>query len=133
VKSCFSTLIPLVVLFSAAALAAQDQPKPAHPTSFIESRQGNHPDGPDVIGQAKVSKDDTLWCMLVGVYDETHTASTACVVKFKDGTKHVLAHGQFVKLPDDNEVSLTCAGHVPRRCMIEVNDPVNQPPVKSQQ
>ena len=128
-----STLIPLVVLCSVASLAAQDEPKPAHPTSFIVSRQGNNPDGPDMIGHANVSKDDTLWCMLVGVYDETHQAKTACVVKFRDGTKIVLAHGQFVKLPGDNEVSLTCTGHVPRRCMIEVNDPVNQPPVKSQQ
>jgi hypothetical protein len=71
--------------------------------------------------------------MLTGVYDETHTASTTCVIKFKDGGKIVLAHGQFIKVPEDNEVSLTCSGRVPRRCMIEVNDPVNQPPVKSQQ
>jgi hypothetical protein len=133
VNHCFSTLIPLVVLVSVVSLAAQDEPKPSHLTSFVESRQGNHPDGPDMIGHAKVLKDDTLFCMLVEVYDETHTASTSCVVKFKDGINLVLAHGQFVKLPDDNEVSLTCAGHVPRRCMIEVNDPVHQPPVKSQQ
>ena len=132
-KACFSTLISLVVFFSGVSLAAQDELKPAHPTSFIESRQGNHPDGPDMIGRAKVLKDDTLWCMLTGVYDETHTASTACVVKFKDGGKLVLTHGQFVKSPEDAEISLTCAGHVPRHCMIEVNDPTNQPPVKSQQ
>jgi len=131
VKPYRSMLIPLVVLFSGVLLAAQDEPKPFHPTSFIESRQGNHPDGPDMIGHASVSKDDTLFCMLVEVYDETHQAKTTCVVKFRGGTKIVLAHGQFVRLPGDNEVSLTCAGHVPRRCMIAVNDPVNQPPVKS--
>ena len=129
-KPRFSTLIRLVALFTVASLAAQDDAKPVHPTSFIETRQGNVPDGPDTIGHALVSKDDTLFCMLVGVYDETHQAKSACVVKFKDGTRIVLPHGQFVKLPGDNEVSLTCAGHVPRRCMIEVNDPVHQPPVK---
>lgn len=129
-KTYFAASILLLAVLSAASLAAQDEPKPAHPTSFIESRQGNHPDDPDMIGHAPVSKDDTLWCMLVGVYDETHQATTACVVKFKDGTKIVLPHGQFVKLPGDDEVSLTCSGRVPRRCMLEVNDPVNQPPVK---
>jgi hypothetical protein len=132
VRPYCSALIQLLVLLSVAPLAAQDEPRP-HPTSFIESRQGNHPDGPDMIGHASVLKDDTLVCMLVEVYDETHTASTACVVKFKDGTKIVLTHGQFVKLPEDDEISLTCSGRVPRRCVIEVNDPVNQPPVKSQQ
>ena len=131
-KPRFPALILLAALFKVVSLVAQDEPKPVHPTSFIESRQGNHPDGPDMIGHAKVLKDDTLFCMLVEVYDETHTASTSCVVKFKDGIKLVLTHGQFVKLPEDNEVSLTCAGHVPRRCMIEINDLVNQPPVKSQ-
>lgn len=83
-----------------------------------------------MIGHASISKDDTLMCMLVEVYDETHTASTACVVKFKDGTKRVLTHGQFMKSPQDGDVLLECSGHAPRRCMIEVNDPVNQPPVK---
>ena len=81
-----------------------------------------------MIGHASVSKDDTLFCMLVEVYDEIHQAKTACVVKFKDGTKIVLAQGHFVKLLGDNEVSLTCASRVPRRCMIEINDPTNQPP-----
>jgi hypothetical protein len=125
-KTCFLTL--LLILCSSAYLAGQDEPKPVRQTSFIESRQGNHPDGPDVIGHATISIDDTLMCMLVEVYDETHQASTACVVKFKDGTKHVLTNGQFVKSAVDGEVALECSGRVPRRCMIEVNDPVNQSP-----
>ena len=69
-------------------------------------------------------------CMSVEVYDETHQASTACVVKFKDGTKHTFTGGEFMKVREDGEFSLECSGHVPRRCVIEVNDPVSQPPVK---
>ena len=129
-KFYFSTLIPLVVLYSTTSLVAQDDPRPIHRTSFIESRQGNHPNGPDMIGHASVSKDDTLLCMLVEVYDETHIASTSCVVKFKDGSKRTLTSGQFMKSQEDGEMSLACSGRVPRRGMIEVNDPVNQPPVR---
>jgi hypothetical protein len=124
------TLIYLFILGFAASLAAEDEPKLAHPTSFLETRQGHHPDGPDKIGHASVSKDDTLMCMSVEVYDETHQASTACVVKFKDGSKRTLASAQLLKIPEDGEVTLLCSGSVPRRCMIEVNDPVNQPPVR---
>jgi hypothetical protein len=129
-KTCFRLLVPLILLSTSLVLAGQDDGRPAHPTSFIESRQGNHPDGPDMIGHATISKDDTLMCMLVGVYDETHQAKTACVVTFKGAGKLTLAHGQFVKSTADSEVSLECWGRVPRRCMIEVNDPVNQPPVR---
>ena len=131
-KTCFWLLTLLILLSSAASLAGQGDAKPAHPTSFIESRQGNHPDGPDMIGHATISKDDTLMCMLVGVYDETHQAKTACVVTFKGAGKLTLAQGQFVKSTADSDVSLECAGRVPRRCMIEVNDPVNQPPLKQE-
>jgi hypothetical protein len=121
----------LAILFvSSASLAAQDEPKPTHHTSFIESRQGNNPDGPDVIAHATVSQDDTLMCTLVGVIDETHQASTACVVKFKDGGQRTLAFKEFMKVSTDSEISLECSGHVPRHCVIEVNDPVNQPPGK---
>jgi hypothetical protein len=128
-KTCFRLLIPLIFLSVTASVAGQDEPKPVHHTSFIESRQGNHPDG-DITGHASVSKDDTLMCMLVGVYDETHTAATACVVKFKEGSQRTLAFKEFMKVPTDSEISLVCSGQVPRRCMIEVNDPVNQPPGK---
>ena len=129
-RTYFAASISLLGLCAGASLVAQDEPKPAHPTSFVETRQGNHPDGPDLIAHAIISKDDTLICMSVEVYDETHKASTACVVKFKDGSKRTLASGQFMKVPADEEISLECSGHVPRRCMIEVNDPVNQPPAK---
>jgi hypothetical protein len=129
-KSHFAGLMSLLLLCGAASLVGQDEPKAVHRTSFIESRQGNHPDGPDMIGHATISKDDTLMCMLVEVYDETHQAKTACVVTFKGAGKLVLAQGQFVKSAADSEVSLECSGRVPRRCMIEVNDPGNQPPSK---
>ncbi len=129
-KTCFRLLVALILLSSAVVLAGQSDANPVHPTSFIESRQGNHPDGPDMIGHATISKDDTLMCMLVEVYDETHQAKTACVVTFKGAGKLVLAQGQFVKSGADSEVSLEGSGREPRRCMIEVNDPVNQPPGK---
>jgi hypothetical protein len=73
VKSYLSALLSLLVVCSTASLAAQDEPRPVHPVSFVESRQGNHPDGPDLIAQATVSKDDTLMCMSVEVYDETQS------------------------------------------------------------
>ena len=123
-------LLPLLVVCGTAFISAQDPPKPVHRTSFIESRQGNRPDGPDKIGHAAVLKDDTLMCMSVEVYDETNTAQTACVVRFKDGSKRVLSHGEFLKASADGDGSLECSGLVPRRCIIEVNDPVNQPPVQ---
>jgi len=122
--------LPLLILCLAASVSAQDEPKPVHRTSFIHSRQGNYPDGPDEIAHASVSKDDTLMCMLVGVYDETHKASTACVVKFKDGGQRTLAFKEFMRVPTDGEMSLECSGQAPRHCVIEVNDPVNQPPGK---
>jgi len=130
VKISFSILVSLLLICSAASPAEQGEAEPVHPTSFIESRQGNHPNGPDMIGRATISKDDTLMCMLVEVYDETHQAKTACVVTFKGAGKLILTQGQFVKSAADSEVSLECSGRVPRRCMIEVNDPVNQPPGK---
>lgn len=49
-KTYLFTLIPLLVLCGTASFAGQDEPKPVQRTSFIESRQGNHPDGPDTIG-----------------------------------------------------------------------------------
>jgi hypothetical protein len=132
-KPYFSASILLLFLCAAATLVGQEEPKPVHPTSFIESRQGNHPGGPDMVGHASISKDDTLMCMLVEVYDETHQAKTACAVTFKGAGKLVLVQGQFVKSAADSEVSLECSGRVPRRCMIEVNDPVNQPPVRHEE
>jgi hypothetical protein len=76
-----------------------------------------------MIGRANVSQEDVLMCMLVEVYDETHKASTACVLKFEDGTKRTLNFGEFMQPPGDGEFSLECRGRVPRRCMIEVNPP----------
>ena len=125
-KNCFAASISLLLLCASAILAAQDEIKPVHRTLFVESRQGNHPDGPDMIRHAAVAKDDTLMCMLVEVYDETHKASTACIVNFKNGSKRTLAFNQFMKVASETEISLECSGDMPRRCMIEVNDPANQ-------
>ena len=51
----------VLLLLTAISLAGQTKAKP-RPTSFIESRQGNHTDGPDTIGHRTVSEADTvLW------------------------------------------------------------------------
>ena len=66
----------LLLLLAAVSVAAQTKAKPG-PTPYIESREGNHPDGPDMIGHRIVSEGDTLLCSLVEVYDESHQSSTA--------------------------------------------------------
>ncbi|SRR5579871_1985790 len=121
----------LLLLLAAVSLAGQTTTKP-RPTSYIESRQGNHPDGPDMIGHGTVSDGDTLLCMLVEVYDESHRSSTACVIRFADGSKHTLAFKETMLVPQDTEAYLECAGDKPRRCMIKVNSPIlNQSPGQS--
>lgn len=116
----------LLLLLAAVSVAAQTNTK-VRPSSFIESRQGNHPDGPDMIGHAKVSRGDTLMCMLVGVYDESHQSATACMVSFGDGPKHTLAFKQSMLVPQDSDAYLECSGNKPRRCMLEVNPPPASP------
>lgn len=111
----------LLLLLAAVRIASQTKTTP-RPTSFIESRQGNHPDG-DMVGHGKVSQGDTVMCMLVGVYDENHQSSTACVIRFGDGPKHTLAFNEAMPVPQDSEAYLECAGDKPRRCMVEVNPP----------
>lgn len=119
----------LLLLLAAVSLAGQTKPKP---TSYIESRQGNHPDGPDMIGHRTVSEGDTLLCMLVEVYDESHQSSTACVIRFAGGPKHTLTFKETMLVPQDTEAYLECAGDKPRRCMIKVNAPIpNQSPGQS--
>lgn len=116
----------LLLLLAALGVAAQTTTK-VRPSSFIESRQGNHPDGPDMIGHAKVSQGDTLMCMLVEVYDESHQSRTACMIRFGSGSKRTLAFKESILTPQDSETYLECAGDKPRRCMIEVNPPPTQP------
>jgi hypothetical protein len=113
----------LLLLLAAVSIAGQTTTKPRRrPTSFIESRQGNHPDGPDIIGHGKVSQGDTVICMLVGVYDESHS-STACIIRFGDGPQHTLEFNESMPAPQDSEAYLECAGDKPRRCKVEVNPP----------
>ena len=121
-KLFLAAIATLVAVSSTTFLVCQNTSR-VRPTSFVESRQGSHPDGPDTIAHASVFQGDILMCMLVEVYDNTHKARTACVVKFKDGARHTLNHGESMQLPDDDEFSLECRGRVPRRCMIEVNPP----------
>jgi len=119
-RSCPSLILLLLV----GVLSAAGQTKPKlKPSSRIESREGNHPEGPDMIGHAKVSQGDTLMCMLVELYDESHQSSTACVIRFGDGPRHTLAFGQSVSAPQDSDAYLECAGDKPRRCMVKVNPP----------
>jgi hypothetical protein len=112
----------LLPLLAAVGVAGQTKTTP-RPTSFIESRQGNHPDG-DMVGHGKVSEGDTVRCVLVGVYDETHQSSTACMIRFADGRKHtLLVLNESMSVLQDSEAYLECAGDKPRRCMVEVNPP----------
>ncbi len=110
-----------LLLLAAVSVAGQTKPRP---TSFIESRQGNHSDGPDMVGHRTVSTGDAVQCMLVEVYDEAHQSSTACMIRFGDGPKHTLAFKESMLVPRDTEAYLECAGDKPRRCMIEVNPPI---------
>ena len=106
------------LLLAAMSVAGQSQP-----TLLIESRQGNHPNGSDMIGHRKVSHGDILMCMLVEVYDENHQASTACMIRFGEGPKHRLAFNESMPVPRDSDAYLECAGDKPRRCIVEVNPP----------
>src|SRR5215831_12808878 len=114
-------------LTSFLLLAAVSGASQSKPTLLIESRQGNHPNGPDMIGHQKVSHGDILMCMLVEVYDENHQSSTACMIRFGEGPKHKLAFNESMLVPQDSHAYLECAGDKPRRCMVEVNPP----PVKA--
>jgi hypothetical protein len=58
--------------------------------------------------------------MLVEVYDETHQAHTACVVRLEKHEKHTLTFKESMLLPEEGEVYLECAGNVPRRCEVRV-------------
>ena len=120
-RSCPSLI--LLVLLAAISVAGQTTTKP-RPTSFIESRQGNHPNGPDMIGHKTVSHGDALLCMLVEVYDgKLRSPATACVIRFGDGPKHSISFNETFLAQQDSEAYLECAGDKPRRCMVEVNPP----------
>ena len=122
-RNCCSVV--LLLLLAALGVAGQTTAK-LKPSSRIESRQGNHPDGPDMIGHAKVSQGDTLMCTLVEVYDENQS-STACVIRFGDGPRHTLGFGKSILAPQDSDAYLECAGDKPRRCMVKVNPPPANP------
>jgi len=83
----------LLLLLAAAGVAAQTKAR-SGPTPYIESRQGNHPDGPDMIGHRIVSEGDALLCSLVEVNDESHQSSTAGVIRFAHGPKRTLAFNE---------------------------------------
>ena len=114
----------LLCLMCAPSMMGQETPKLSGPLPSLESRQGHHPDGPDVIAHMTVSTGDTLRCDLVEVYDETHSGQTACVIRYKDATKYTLTLGQSMQSPKDGTVSLECRGDKPRRCKVTVNVPV---------
>lgn len=116
----------VLVLLTGISVAGQTTTKP-RPSSFIESRQGNDPEGPDVIGHRTVFHGDTVFCMLVSVYDESQVSSTACVIRFGDGPKHTLAFNESMPVTEDSEIYLECAGDKPRRCVVEVNPPPTKP------
>jgi hypothetical protein len=119
----------LLLLLMAPNFAAQTKTKP-RPSSFIESRQGNHPEGPDMIGHGHVAQGDAVICMMVEVYDESYQSSTACMIRFGAGPQHTLAFKESTPAPQGGEAYLECAGDKPRRCRVMVNPPptANQNP-----
>ena len=120
----------LLLLIAALSVAGQTKTK-LRPSSRIESREGNHPDGPDMIGHAKVSQGDTLMCTLVEVYDESHQSSTSCMIRFGRGPRHTVAFGESISTPEDSDAYLECAGDKPRRCGVTVNPaPANPSPAQ---
>jgi hypothetical protein len=129
-RSCPSLiLLILLLLFAAAGVAGQARTR-TRPTSFIETRQANDPDGPDVTGHGKVSQGDTLLCKLVSVYEDgANQTSSNCMIRFGGGPRHTLAFNQSMRAPQDGEAYLECAGDRPRRCIVEVNPwPSASPP-----
>jgi len=74
-----------------------------------------------MIGHGKVFQGDTLMCMQVEVYDESHQSSTACMIRFGNGQKQTLAFKESMPVPQDSEAYLECAGDKPRRCKVIVN------------
>jgi hypothetical protein len=113
------SIVTLLLLLAASNVSGQTKPE-TRLTAYVESRQGNHPDGPDMIGHAEVSKGDTVRCTLVGVYDESRQSSTACVIRFGSGPKNTLALNESISAPEDSEAYLECAGYNPRRCAVKV-------------
>jgi hypothetical protein len=108
-------VLTLVLLIVASELSGQTRP-----VIYIESLQGNNPGRADTIGHAKVSRGDTLRCTLVGVYDASHQASTACVVRFGNGPWYTLGLNDSMSAPEESEAYLECAGDKPRRCRVKV-------------
>jgi hypothetical protein len=97
-------LIPLLLL-AAVSVAGQTKTK-LRPGLYIENRQGNHPSGPDIIGNLKVSKGEVVMCVLVEVYDESQRSSTACMLRFGDAPKRTLAFGESMPVTQDHEAYL---------------------------
>jgi hypothetical protein len=86
----------------------------------VETHQGGHPDGPDVIAHFSVSTGSRVECIKAEVYDEDHRGPLACVVKFDDGSNFTLAVGQIAFSPNDGEAALECLGTKPRLCQIRI-------------
>lgn len=114
----------ILLCFMCVPSVGQENPKPSRSPSSLESRQGHHPDGPDLIGRMTVSTGATLKCDLTEIYDETHNEQSACIIRYKDGTKYTLTFGQSMQSPKDGTVYLECGGDKPRRCKVTVNVPV---------
>jgi hypothetical protein len=120
-KKSIPALLSLVALCRAAPTVGQGGAKSSTPpVSVMESRQGHHPDGPDFIDHAPIHKGTKLKCIMVEIYDESHLAYTSCVIRFADGSKYTLSHGQSMEAPVEGESYLECSGAKPRRCRVGV-------------
>ena len=117
-KRSHHPIVSLLLLLAASNVSGQTKPEPRM-IAYVESRQGNHPDGAGTVGHAKVSKGDTLRCTMVSVYDKSNE-TTACMIRFGSGPKHTLALGESMSAPEDGEAYLECAGDKPRECTVKV-------------
>jgi hypothetical protein len=120
-KILFLALTLSLSMHSPEFVLGQDDSKASQRTFRIETRQGNNPGYPDVTGHGPVSKGDSLRCVLVGVYDETHSSSTSCVLRFAKHEDYTLAGGQSLQSPVKGELYLECSGDKPRLCIVQVN------------
>jgi len=120
-KILFLALALSLSMRSPESVLEQDDSKTIQPTFRIETRQGNYHGNSDVTGHGPVSKGDSLKCVLVGVYDETHSSSTSCVLRFAKHGDYTLAGGKSLQSPEQGELYLECSGDKPRRCIVQVN------------
>lgn len=96
---------------------------------FLHSRQGQ-PGEPDIVDHKQVSKGANLVCYQVESYPKQQgDDGRACLLRFKDGSKHILSFKQSMRMAKDDELFLACLGDKPTLCSVGVwyDSPATQP------